>query len=364
MAGTLYDGVNGFVAQEDTAAIIKKVTQATYDRNLLERALPNLVYDKFAQRRPMKARGGKQMVFRRYLSMTAINAALTEQTIPNAVPLTKTEVVADILQYGNFTEVSDLLQAVGLDDTILEATNVLGENMGESLDLIYREKLLACSNVLRCVTDGAKTSAVGTWGTGAIGTVKGVINKQILDKAINILQRNKAKEFTTMINAASKESTFPVAASYWMTIHPDQIADLYSPTYSNLTLGAEFTPVERYAGHTQTLPGEVGKYRCVRFVATTQVKITTGVGAADSTNERRESAATVCDVYSCHIFGKDSYGIVPLDSLTSQSIIHRAGTSGAHDPLNQINTVGWKAATAVALLNDDHLVRVDCASLL
>jgi len=353
----------GFATQETNDNIgIKGVTQATYDRNLLERALPLLVFDKFGQQRPLKGRSGMQMVFRRYKSLAAVASALANEGEPGSgATIEKQEVIVNILQYGNFTTVTDVLEVAGLDNVILEATAILGENMGESLDCVYREKLCTGSQFLRVTADGNATSVAGTWGVGIKATVAGCLHRQVLDKAINILDRNKAKKFTAMIQGAPRDNTYPVAASYWFIIHPDQVKDLYTTTFSNLTKGSDFTPVEAYASQAQVMDGEVGKYRSARIIATTQCKIEAGLGAADSSNLHRETGAA-CDVYHNLMFGKDAYGLVPLDGLNSRSIIHRAG--GVSDPLNQKNTVGWKAATACAILNDEHLVRIEAASLL
>lgn len=362
----------GFVTQENagtrvsngagaTGDYIPKVTQAVYDKNLLTRALPLLLHEKFGQARSLKRRSGKSMVFRRYESMAVDTTALTEGTTPSGADLTKSEVVATIAQYGNFTTVTDLLETVGLDDIIMEATDLLGENMGETLDTIYREKLVAGTSVTRVTSDGGGSDTTYSTGTGAITTVAGVLNRYAIDQAINILQRNKAKMFTGLIQGAAKDNTYPVAPAYWCIIHPDMIRDLYTQGYSGLTVGAQFTPVEAYANQTQVMEGEVGKYRNVRFVATTQSKIWTDAGATSSATYR--TSGTKHDVYSALFLGRDAYGIVPLDGLNSRSIVHRAGSSGSADPLNQRSSIGWKAATTLAILNDAFMHRVECTSL-
>lgn len=357
MANTL----GAFYAAE--SAGIPKVTQAVYDRNLLTRALPLLLHEKFGQQRSLKRRSGKSMVFRRYESLAAVSSALTEGDKGTAADMSKSEVVATIAQYGNWVQVTDLMDVAGLDDVIMEATDLLGENMGESLDLIYRNVITAGTSVRYVSGDGGGTGAVGTTeGTGS-HTVDGVLNKYALDEGINTLERNNAKKFTSQIGGAPKDNTYPVAASYWGLIHPDMVRDLYDSKYSGLALGTEFTPVEQYANQTQVMEGEVGKYRCVRFVATTASRIWTNSAYGNtrgSTGYR--GASTYNDVYSCLLLGRDAYGIVPLDGLNSRSIVHRAGSGGPSDPMNQLNTVAWKAATTAVILNDAFMHRIMCAS--
>ncbi len=351
------EGQAGYI--KPTGASIPSALQGVYDKNLLERALPLLLHDKFGQKRTLPRKSGKTMVFRRYETMSVATTPLTEGTTPSGADLTKSEVVATIAQYGNFTQTTDLLETIGLDDIIMEATTLLGENMGESLDTIFREILVAGTSYTYVTADDAGTPATGTSNRN---TVKGVLNKYAIEQAINILERNKAKKFTGLIQGAPKENTWPVAPSYWCIIHPDMVRDLYATAYSTLTPGSDFIPVEQYANQTQVMEGEVGKFRCVRFIATTQSKIWTDTGYAVSGLPYR-SAGTKCDVYSALFLGRDAYGIVPLDGLNSRSIVHRAGSSGTSDPLNQRSTIAWKAATTAVILNDAFMHRVECASL-
>lgn len=62
-------------------------------------------------------------------------------------------------------------------------------------------------------------------------------------------------------------------------------------------------------------------------------------------------------MYTTLVFGRDAYGIVPLNGGSARTIIHRAGGPG--DPLNQRNTVGWKWAGTSVILNDEWMVRIE-----
>ncbi len=349
-----------YIQDEASNALIPKVTHAIYNRTLLERALPLLLHQKFGQQRPLKRRNGTSMVFRRYMPPSKITNPLNEGDPGVSVDLTKQEVVATIQQYGNWTEITDMLDMAGFDDIINEAAAVLGENMGQSLDSIYRE-VLNSGTFWRGVVDDWKAANPSTTGSSR-NLVAGTMNKYALDEAINILDRANAKKFTSLVQGQNKDNTFPVAASYWAIIHPDVERDLYNQAHSGLTVGQQFTPVEQYASQTQVMEGEIGKYRSIRFCVSTEAKRWLDAGAAAGSAYRAETDASVaCDVYSTLIFGRDAYGIVPLDGGSTRTIIHRAGGQG--DPLNQKNTVGWKAATTAVLLQDAHMVRIESLSL-
>jgi N4-gp56 family major capsid protein len=340
--------IQGFYDIETAAGIIPEATQATYNRSLLERAEPLLVYDKFGQRHPLKTRSGKSMIFRRWEKLDDATTPLSEGVTPAGSTLTRTELVAMIKQYGDWVGLSDMLILTDFDPTINEASEVLGEQMGETLDSIYRDLLVAGTQAYTSLT-------ATTWEAYAAKVnAANVIHPDILDKAINVLDRANAKKFTRMVSGTVKVNTYPIAASYWGVVHPDVTKDFYN--VSNFTRGTEFVPVEQYSAHTQTMPGEVGKYRSIRFVESTNAKIWTDVGSGTTTGMRTTGGSN-CDVYGTLIFGRDAYGIVPLEKGSARTIIHRAGSNT--DPLNQRNTVGWKHATTCKILNDEWMVRLE-----
>lgn len=354
------------MATQTTAAMwaayetgLPSLTQAVYNRQLLERAYPALLHAKFGQQKPLSKRSGNQMVFRRFERLGLATTPLTEGTTPTGTDLTYTNVTATIKQYGNFTVVSDMVDLTHYNDIIGEATELMGENMGETLDVIYREYLNAGTKYIGVATDNSGTYAATTTRT----SVHGTICKSAIDTALNFLDRQNAKKYTTMIQGAAKDNTYPVAPSYWAIIHPDMERDLYNASHSGLTRNTDWVPVEQYAMQTQVMPTEVGKYRSVRFITSTHAKYWADAGATTDGTYRftTDQGTDKADVYSCLIFAKDAFGIVPLSGASSRSIIHRAGGPG--DPLNQRNTVGWKAATCAVILNQNYLYRIECASL-
>ena len=350
MATTL----TGHYAQETTDAVIPMATQAVYNRSLLKRALPLLVHMRYGQQRPLKRRSGKSMVFRRYSALAKSNIPVTEAVTPSGVDLTKSEVVATINQYINFTTLSDMIVLAGFDPIINEASQLMGENMGLSLDTVYRE-IINAGTVFR------RTLTSSTSGVGAITTVAVGLAKWHIDQAINILDRANAKKFTSMVPASTGVATAPLGPAYRCIIHPDVTRDLFSNGISGLTVGNQFTPVEQYSAQSQVEAGEVGKYRNVRFIESTESKIQLGVGSDTVGTYRATDLGTNrIDVYSCLFLAKDFYGVVPLDGGNSRTIIHRAGSTS--DPGNQRSTVAYKAATTAVILNDNFAVRVECAA--
>jgi N4-gp56 family major capsid protein len=72
-----------------------------YDRTLLERLLPLLVYTKYGQVRDVPRKSGSNTIrFRRYNSLAVATTALTEGTTPVGSQLSITDITANVLQYG------------------------------------------------------------------------------------------------------------------------------------------------------------------------------------------------------------------------------------------------------------------------
>ncbi|MEW6096761.1 MAG: N4-gp56 family major capsid protein, partial [bacterium] len=265
-----------------TTTQIPPAVSEFYDKLLLVRALPNLVHDRFGQRRDLPPNNSGTIKFRRYESLSVATTPLTEGTTPSSVQLSKTDISANIDEYGNYIEITDKVNLLNVDKVLTEATNVLGENAGQSLDVLTRDILVAGTNVQ--YSNGSARNAINT-----------IIDTTTLQKAIRTLEGNNAKYHTTMIEGSTKIATIPIAPAYWAIVHPD-----VAMTLRNLT---DFIPVEKYANQQQVMKEEIGAYRQIRFVTSTQTKIWTGAGAATTSIK---NTGGVADVYATLIFGTDA----------------------------------------------------------
>jgi len=125
-------------------------TQAFYNKTLLIRALPNLVHDKFGQQRPIPMSSTRKQTFRRYNALAVNTTALTEGVTPAGKSLAKTDVTATLSQYGDFVTVSDIATWASRDAVLTEAAEVLGEQGGQSVDQVWRDIVVAGTNVFCC----------------------------------------------------------------------------------------------------------------------------------------------------------------------------------------------------------------------
>lgn len=300
-----------------TLTTLTAENKKVYDRTLLSRMLPELRFLKYGQKKTIPRNEGKTINFRRFSSLAPATTPLTEGVTPAGSDLTITTVEATLNQYGDYIEVSDVLDMVGIDPVITENCELLGEQAGLTIDHVTRDIVVSGTNVQYA---GGKTST-------ATVTAADKISSAEIKKAVRTLKKANAK---------------PLAdGSYVGIIDPDISYDIQNdPLWQD---------VSKYNGGTKIMDGEIGKLCGVRFVETTETKV-------------KEGSSSV-SVHCCMIIGKDAYGVVDLEksSVKPSVIVKPLGSSGTEDPLNQRGTQGWKTMYTAVRLNELAMVRIECA---
>lgn len=295
------------MATTQTYAILTPEQKTFYDRTLLSRLLPNLVFLKYGQKKSFKGREGDTINFRKFNSLAVATTPLAEGVTPAGNALNITAITAVVDQYGDFIQLSDKIDMVGIDPVLTETAGVLGEQAGLTLDTIARDKLLLGTNVQY---EGGTSTA----------TVTGKLTSAAVMKAVRTLRKANAK---------------PYEGKYFIgIIDPEQAFDLMNdPLWQD---------VSKYNGGTAIMDGEVGRIAGVRFIETTNLAVKSG------------------DVHCAMIIGKDAYGVVDVDgSSKPEMIIKPVGSAGTADPLDQRSTAGWKAMMTVKILNELTMLRLE-----
>ena len=284
-----------------------------YDMTLLDEAQAALVHDQFAQKRPIPKNGGKTIEFRKFASLPKATTPLTEGVTPDGKSLNVTAVTATVAQYGDYITQSDVLELTSIDNTIVEATKILGRQAGLTLDTITRNVLQSGTNVTYCPkSDGSEvTSRAGLDATCQL-TVKVV--QQVVAKL-------KGQNAPT------------INGKYVGIIHP-------YVAYS-LMRDPEWIDAHKYAQPDNLFTGEIGEIAGVRFVETTEAKVYDG------------------GVFGTLIMGANAYGVTEITGGGLQTIIKQKGSAGTADPLDQRSSIGWKAIKTAELLIPNYLVRVE-----
>lgn len=277
-----------------------------YERALLSRLLPNLVFLKYGQKKPMPKREGDTINFRRFNSLPVPAASLTEGVTPDAENLSISAITAIVTQEGNWVRVSDKLDMVGIDPVISETSALMGENAAQTLET-------RCAAVIF-----AGTNQQFAGGAASADDISGNLNSDEIKKAVRTLRKNNAK---------------PAEGEYYIGFCDPEVAfDLQNDTL--------WQDVSKYNGAEEIKKGEIGRIHGVRFILTTMCPVNG-------------------DIHNTLIIGKDAYGVVDVDGSSKPEIIVKpVGSAGAEDPLDQRGSIGWKAMAAFVRLNELAMVNV------
>ena len=286
-----------------------------YDMTLIDEAQAELVHDQFGQKRPIPKNGGKKIEFRKFAALPKALTALTEGVTPDGKKLEVTAIEATVAQYGDYIVQSDVLELTSIDNTIVEATKILGRQAGLTLDTITRNVLQGGTNVMFCPKkDGtavASRSALDATCKLTVAAVK---------RAAAILKKNNAPK---------------IDGSYVAIVHPYAAHDLMSDP--------EWVDAHKYAQPENIYTGEIGKIAGVRFVESSEAFVEGGV-------------------YCTLIMGANAYGVTEITGGGLQTIIKQKGSAGTADPLDQRSSIGWKAMKTAEILVEPYLIRVESKS--
>ena len=374
-----------------------------YDKTLLVLAGANLVHDQFGQKRPIPKNGGKQIEFRKFSKLPKAMKPITEGVTPAGNKMTVTAITAQVDQYGDYVEQTDMLELTAVDNTIVEATKELAAQAGLTLDTVVRNELVGGTNVMY------------------VPSVSGGTETPVTSRA-NITELCKLRVKDVFKAAAELKSVNApkINGSYVAIIHPYVAYDLMQEA------GDQWIGIQKYADPENILKGELGTLGGVRFVESTEAKIfapakiqgaisrlTVKTNATTSTsiaiNEvlETETPSTAIPVYVngvantitaittsdnattltlgsavtvtagavicgkgagkdgsavfCTLFlGENAYGVTDIEGGGLEHIVKQRGYG--NDPLNQRSAIGWKATKVAKRLLEEYIIRVESGS--
>ena len=346
-----------------TLGNISNENRIFYNKTLLSRLLPNMVFYKYGQKKVLPKNSGDKINFRKFNSLTPATTALTEGVTPDGSSLNITKVEATVSQYGDFVQISDKLDMLGIDPVITETAELLGEQGADTIDHIVANIVVSGTSV-RYAADRANRLAI---------TSSDKLTGADIKKAVRDLKKANAK---------------PLSDGYYIgIISPEQAYDLQAD--------ALWQDVSKYNGGVNIMKGEIGKIHGVRFIETTNlpsfdsdVSFTAatlssgdslvGLYAKDGTKTDITQRYTIqttgtyssgtyyaknnYKVFASMIIGADAYGVVDVENSAEGKpsiIVKQKGSAGTADPLDQRATVGWKAMFTAVRLNELAMVRLE-----
>lgn len=307
--------------------------------------------------------GSLSVKWRRYDQEAPSTTTLSEKTGNVSFPVRTantpdmTNVTATIAKYGAFfllNEEVDVVNPRGYDDELM---GVLGEMAGRSLNRLARDEM----------EDNATQLRVG--GVSADSSIVQPLTLNALKGGVKVLAKNSALTFTPMATGDSNYATSPIRRGYFLFSHTDVAADIEAM--------AGFKGIETYAGQTRVYPGEIGYVNRTRVFETEEASIGTNTGGAAATNGLITTGGTSADLYETLIVGMNAVGSVGLDGNhpdsasyaadrhpTIEMIVHGRGSSGVADPLNDLNSMGYKFWAKFKITNSTWIRRVTSGATL
>lgn len=388
-----------------------------YSKRLIDNAEPMLVYDQFGTKYPIPKNGGKTIEMRRYSPLKKALKPLTEGVTPDGNKLNVTALTATVDQYGDYIEMSDMLEMTAIDNNIVVALDLLSSQAARTLDTITREVVCAGTNKTfapRINADGTKTEV-------------------LLREDVTTACRLTPAEIRKGVAKLKRHNATPIDGYYVAVIHPDVAADIMGDP--------EWIEAHKYTNAENIYEGEIGRIAKTRFVESTEAKVIgpanfwdgccrltlhtalasggstsiviregiaaeeaaeltarlnageeikiyvggkeaklTGVTAGASGVAKFTVASAVSDVeagavvcgygagkdgsaiYCTMIFASNAYGVTEIEGMGLEHIVKQKGSAGTADALNQRSTVGWKATKVAERLVEEYMLRIEHSS--
>jgi N4-gp56 family major capsid protein len=299
-----------------------------YDRILLKRGLPYEVHDTWAQVRNMDSKSGNTIKFRRYSALSLALTPLPQGTPPPGQPLSKTDLTAKVQQFGDWVHITDMVDLTVEDKVLTEAAELLGEQRGQTRDVLLRNILAACASV---------TNA----SHGTNGQTPTEMTKKDIQAVVKTLLGGHAQFITSVAQAGTGQGTLPVRPCFGGIINTDLMDDLENVD--------GFQHTANYPRQENIMKAEYGATGHVRWLMTT-------LGHKDEAVSPTE--------YKCMIFGKDAYGTTTIEQGNVKNIVKGFDSGGVANPLNQSASSGWKMIFTARILNDAfmHILKVTHSS--
>lgn len=306
---------------------------------LLKRAIPYIVLERFAQTKPLPTNSTKTMIFTRYSALSNTPVTLTEGVTPAGKSLSKTDISVTLSQYGDFVELTDVVLDTHDDPVLQETQAILGEQAGQMLERVRFNVLKAGATVF--YANGAARNAVNT-----------VITRALQRKVTKQLQRQNAKTITRAVRSTPSYGTVNVKPAYIGVCHTDLQNDIEDMD--------GFKLVEDYgAAMGEVYENEFGGCGQVRYLGSTLFSSFADAGGATATME--STSGTNADVYPVIYLAQDAFGCVPLKGKSAITPTVVNPKPSGSDPLGQRGYAGWKAYHACVILNDAWMARAEVA---
>lgn len=326
------------MAVQGTTGFLSAKALAVYDRMLLTRATENEVLDMFGQAKTIPAKSNTKKGFAyRYKNILPATTPLAEYdgTVKGANKIVREEVEYSVAHYGDYIIYNDEIDLYDFDNIQSSFLDILGDQASLTVDTIRRDALRGGTNVI--YANGA-ISRLAVANAGATGRI---VANDLVTAALKF-KKQRGRKFKKVISGTTAVGSKAIRSAYIGIVSPEVTTDLRTLT--------GWKDVEDYADYGKSInEDEVGSWGDFRFV-----EYYNNDPIAD------QGTATNVNVYITTLLAQDAYATVTLRGKGGiETIVKKIGSAGANDPLNQYGTIGWKAITGCAILNEAWIIRLE-----
>jgi N4-gp56 family major capsid protein len=316
-------------------------TQLFAYEQFLERGQPYMCLEKFIDSKPVPSNSSKVISLRRYNSLPTDAKTLVEGVTPAPSDLTFSDYTATLVQYGDHTVISDVVEMTHEDDVFGETVGLMGEQAAQMLEGVRWDTMLGGTSVWYAHTSQAGRAAVSL-----------ELQEKDLAYALRVLKRANCNYITKALSASPNYKTSPIDRAYIAVGHVDLEGDIRALD--------GFVPREQYTSMTP-FDGEVGSWRNIRFMlgsiyAPFEDAATTNAGSAFVYT----TTSTKSNVYPLMVFGKGFFSGVSLKGKNAVQVVGKKAEHTESDPFAQRNFISWKTMNANLITNELWGVRIEC----
>ena len=306
-----------------TTTSLTNAVPTYYEKVLLEWMRPQFRFYTYASKKPLPNNYGNSIKFNRKANL-AWGYNLAQGYPVSAVKTLSTGTVSALIeQLGDTVGLADIAKLSTVMDSDAYAMEVMADQAAESVEQYIIEAIVADTTVNHYV----KKDAAIAQGSN-ITKVSAASNTRLALSDVRAVATNLAVK-----NVKPYDGT-----NYVGIFHPYHVSDIMGD--SDYTGWVAYTTPEAMRNF------EVGKIFNVRVATSTKIPIT--CGSAYSVDTMSTLTGSAAKVYGAVIFGEEAFAVTELGG--GIKAYKSTGASKA-DPLNQIDSYGWKINMAAKVIN-------------
>ena len=305
-------GIDGADANTSTTGNLTPEMMTYYEKVFLDRAQYELVMKEGGQIRTHATGQGRTVNFTRYNPLTIITTPLGEASNPVSCPINSSTVSMTLSEYGITTTHGKLLTLTSIDSGMKEKVELVGQNMGETLDQLVRSEL------------GNGTSFYGNNKTVSTFTAGDTLDACDIRLMVRQLELNKAKAY--------KDGMFIGKT------------DPYSKY--NLIGDTTWVNAKTYSDVKGLYNGEMGELYQVRWLLNRSV--------ASGTEATSTASSGVVRFYT-YVHGDNAFGVYDL-AQDQPKLYILPNQVDSNSPTGRISFVSWAGSYATKILNSDWVI--------